>query len=115
MSKVKLLIDVISDVRSLADSLQAVADAMLDTESTTMDATPVQEIVEEEKQPSKKVVSKKEYNLEDVRGVLAEKSQNGLTEEVKALIEKYGCTKLSDIDPTHYADIIKDAEVLGSE
>lgn len=41
MSKVKLLLDVISDVRSLADSLQAVADAMVDNESTTMDATPV--------------------------------------------------------------------------
>lgn len=115
MSKVKLLLDVISDVRSLADSLQAVADAMMDTESSATDATPTQEIVKEEKQPSKKAVSKKEYTLEDVRGVLAEKSQNGLTAEVKALIEKYGGSKLSDISPENYAAIIIDAEVLGSE
>lgn len=115
MSKVKLLLDVISDVRSLANSLQAVADAMMDTETTTMGATPVQEIVNEEKQPSKKAVSKKEYTLEDVRGVLAEKSQNGLTAEVKALIEKYGGSKLSDISPENYAAIITDAGVLCSE
>ena len=111
----KLLLDVISDVRSLADSLQAVADAMVDSETNTVDATPVQEIVKEEKQPSKKAVSKKEYTLEDVRGVLAEKSQNGLTAEVKALIEKYGGSKLSDISPENYVAIITDAEVLGSE
>lgn len=115
MSKVKLLLDVISDVRSLADSLQAVADAITVNESTTVDATPTQEPVKEEKQPIKKNAAKKEYTLEDVRGILATKSQNGLTAEVKGLIEKYGGTKLSDIDPTHYADIMKDAEVLGNE
>ena len=115
MSKVKLLLDVISDVRSLADSLQAVADAMVENEPATVDATPTQETVKEEKQPTKKNAAKKEYTLEDVRGILATKSQNGLTAEVKGLIEKYGGTKLSDIEPTHYADIIKDAEVLGNE
>lgn len=115
MSKVKILLDVISDVRSLADSLQAVADAMLDTESTTIDATPVQEIVKGEKQPSKKTVTKKEYTLEDVRGVLAGKSQYGLTAEVKSLIEKYGGSKLSDISSENYAAIITDAEGLGNE
>ena len=110
MSKVKLLLNVISDVRSLVDSLQAVADAMMENEPTTTDATPVHETVSEEKQPVKK-----EYTLEDVRGILAIKSQNGLTAEVKGLIEKYGGTKLSDIDPLYYADIMKDAEVLGNE
>ena len=115
MSKVKLLLDVISDVRSLADSLQAVANAIAENEPATVEATPTQEPVKEEKQPTKKNTAKKEYTLEDVRGILATKSQNGLTAEVKGLIEKYGGTKLSNIDPTHYADIMKDAEVLGNE
>ncbi len=115
MSKVKLLLDVISDVRSLADSLQAVADAISENEPTTVDATPTQKPMKEEKQIKKKNAAKKEYTLEDVRGILATKSQNGLTAGVKGLIEKYGGTKLSDIDPTHYADIIKDAEVLDNE
>ena len=34
MSKVKLLLDVVSDLRSLADSVHAVADAMLQSEPT---------------------------------------------------------------------------------
>ena len=39
MSKVKLLLDVVEDLRSLADSVQAVADAMLQNEPT-VDAAP---------------------------------------------------------------------------
>ena len=39
MSKVKLLLDVVEDLRSLADSVQAVADAMLQNEPT-IDAEP---------------------------------------------------------------------------
>lgn len=62
MSKVKLLLDVISDVRSVVDSLQAVADAMVENEPA-MDATPTQETVKEEKQPTKKNAAKKEYTL----------------------------------------------------
>ena len=44
-----------------------------------------------------------------------EKSQNGLTSEVKGLIAKFGGSKLSDIDPSNYEAIIKEAEVLGNE
>ena len=39
MSKVKLLLDVVEDLRSLVDSVQAVADAMLQNEPT-VDAEP---------------------------------------------------------------------------
>ena len=55
------------------------------------------------------------YSLEDVRGVLAKKSQSGLTSEVREIIVKYGGNKLSEIDPCHYEEIIKDAEALKNE
>lgn len=107
MSKVKLLLDVISDVRSLVDSLQAVADAMVENEQTDVTETPTP--VKETKKPKKK-----EIKLEDVRGLLAEKSQAGMTVEVRELIKKYGASKLSEIDPAYYVDIMKDAEVLAN-
>lgn len=50
--------------------------------------------------------------LEDVRAVLAVKSRQGLTAEVKALIEKYGGSRLSDVKPEEYANLIQDAEEL---
>ena len=50
--------------------------------------------------------------LEQVRAVLADKSRKGHTAEIRALLQKYGATKLSGIDPVHYKALLADAEVL---
>lgn len=110
MSKIKLLLDVVSDIRSLADSIQAVCDAMVESEPTEEDNKPAPVKEEESKKTAKSKA--KEVKLEDVRAVLAEKSQAGMTVEVREIIQKYGATKLSEIDPKHYAGILKDAEGL---
>jgi hypothetical protein len=47
-----------------------------------------------------------------VRAVLAEKSRSGHTEEVRALLNKHGADKLSEIDPAEYAALLAEAEVL---
>ncbi len=116
MNKVTSLLDaiatVITNVRTLADSLQVAADALAEFKPADTGKTAKQ-ISEKEEKPKKEKA--KVYTLEDVRGVLAEKSQNGLTAEVKGLIAKYGGSKLSDIDPDKYEEIIKEAEVLGNE
>ena len=52
--------------------------------------------------------------LDEVRAALAERSRNGYTSDVKALIAKYGADKLSDVDPANYAALLKDAEVIGN-
>jgi hypothetical protein len=48
-----------------------------------------------------------------VRGVLAKKSQAGLTKGIKALIQKYGAERLSDVKPEDYEALLKDVEELG--
>uniref|UniRef100_UPI003FEDC489 rRNA biogenesis protein rrp5 n=1 Tax=Candidatus Fimivicinus sp. TaxID=3056640 RepID=UPI003FEDC489 len=103
MSKVKLLLNVTSDLRSLADSVQAVADAMMQNEPT-VDAEPKAEV------PA--LAPKKEISMEEVRAILGEKSHNGFTEEIRALLLKYGAPKLSGIDPKYYEALLKDVEVL---
>ena len=55
---------------------------------------------------------KKPLTLEEVRAVLAEKSRAGHTAEVKALINKHGADKLSEVDPSEYAALLADVEVL---
>lgn len=50
--------------------------------------------------------------LEAVRAVLADKSRNGHTAEVRSLLQKYGASKLSEIDPANYKSLLADAEVL---
>ena len=104
LSKVKLLLDVANDMRSLADSIEVVCKAM-----TESDAAP-------EDVPATKTETAKspDIPLEKVRMVLAEKSQLGFTAEVREIIRKYGADKLSAVDKAYYADILKDAEVLGN-
>ncbi|MDD2981671.1 MAG: rRNA biogenesis protein rrp5 [Hespellia sp.] len=125
MSRIKLLLDVVEGMRSLADSLQAVADIMTQEE-------PAQDMAERSgkkpKATAKKVAEKAEptepesapspapaekpLTLEEVRGVLAEKSRAGHTAKVRELLIKHGADKLSDIDPANYPALLKDAEVL---
>ena len=40
-------------------------------------------------------------------------AQAGYSAEVKALITKYGARKLSDIDPSRYEELLKEADALG--
>lgn len=104
MSKTKLLLDVVSDLRSLAGSIQAVAESMVDNEPAKA-VQPKTPVPEPESKPEKKPIP-----LEQVRAVLAEKSHNGFTAEVRGLLEKHGAKKLSEIDPANYAALIRDAE-----
>ena len=106
MSKIKLMINMARDLRSLADSVQAFADVMADKEMTEA-AQPETPVVAKEPEPMAKAVT-----LEQVRAVLADKSQQGFTAEVRTLLEKYGAPKLSQIDPVNYAALMTDAESL---
>lgn len=65
------------------------------------------------KEPEKPAEPEKKLTLADVRAVLAEKSRAGFTEDVKALIEKHGADRLSEVPETKYAALLADAEVLG--
>ena len=55
---------------------------------------------------------KKEISIEEVRAVLAAKTQAGKRREVKELLLKYGSGKLSGVKPENYAALMADAEAL---
>ena len=109
MDKMKLLLEhaekllkVAEDIRTLADSIQAVCMVVTDNlPAKEADAPP-------EPEPS----PEPEIPLEKVRGILAEKSRYGHTAEVRAIIKKFGADRLSDIDPKDYAAVLREAEVL---
>lgn len=112
MSRFKLLLDVIEDIRSLGDSLQVLADAMASDEPKE----------EPKKKPKPKSETKSEtlteeksdITLESVRAICAEKSRAGFTAEVKAIITNHGADKLSAIKPEDYAAVLAEVEVLGN-
>lgn len=71
--------------------------------------TIIPELPEEIKEPAKE---EKAVTLEQVRAVLTAKSQAGKKAAIQGLFKKYGATKLTSVDPTRYAELLKDAETL---
>lgn len=55
---------------------------------------------------------KKAISIEEVRSVLAEKSQSGKGPEIRALIEKYGADKLTDLEPSCYEALLNEVKAL---
>ena len=68
-----------------------------------------------EEQPEEEApVQKPALTLEQVRAVLSEKSRAGYTANVRELLQKYGASKLSQVDPSNYEAMLRDAEVIGN-
>ena len=54
----------------------------------------------------------KKVTVEQIRAVLAEKSQDGKTVQIKELLKKYGAVKLSAVEEKNYSAMFADAEKL---
>lgn len=55
---------------------------------------------------------KKEVTVEDIRAVLAQKSQDGKSKEIKELLGKFGAVKLSAVKPEDFPVLLQEAQVL---
>lgn len=109
-NKYKLLLDAAKLMRSLADVVEAIAETYNDT-VLTIDTTAAVIEAEEPKQIEEKQ-QKKELTFEEVRAVLATKSREGHTAEVKAVLTEFGVEKLSDIEPAQYEELLAKVEVI---
>ena len=110
MSKMNELSQTVDELKNAANMLLSVADSLLDLFSGTGGVS--NETIEPKKQPA---ATKEKLTLEMVRAVLAEKSRSGYTDEIKALLEKHGANKLSEIDPKKYKKLLEEVKVLGNE
>lgn len=101
----KLNIDTtVKDVEQLIAALRFAlecAESFLESNTTTEDKEPETEL--------------KECSFEELRALLATKSRAGFTDEVKALINKFGGSKLSDIDESKYQSLYAEAERINNE
>ena len=110
MSKMSELSLCVGKLRNAAQSLNAIADSLTSLFSDTQS----QELESPKAVQPKAKTDAKPLTLEQVRAVLAEKSRNGQTAEVRALLEAHGASKLSEIDPAEYSALLAEAEVLGN-
>lgn len=126
MSKIKLALDVVSDLKSLAESIETLVNAMesnepnLENEEPTKKKSKAKAKVEEPETkepevgevPVEEAPEEKPITLEEVRAAMADKSRDGHREAVKAIITKYGANNLSSLDPKQYAAALKEVGEL---
>lgn len=71
---------------------------------------------EKAKKPDKKNTGDdkkdKPVTVEDIRAVMAQKSQEGKTKEIRELLQKFGAVKLSAVKPEDYPALLQEAQVL---
>lgn len=107
MSQMNELSKTVDELKNAANLLSSVADSLLDLFSGTGGSS------DEAKEKQSKATTEK-LTLESVRAVLAEKSRAGHTADIKALLEKHGASKLSEIDPKKYKKLLEEVKVLGN-
>ena len=120
-----------SDIAKLSQTLTALAAEMesAPTQEPVKEAVAPKEAVKKEEKPkeaTKKAeatgetsssdtsteVTKTPVTIEQVRAVMAEKSQAGLTAQVKALLETFGAAKLSAVNPEDYEALLEAAKEI---
>ena len=95
LETMKLLLRTADSLSALADSVRALCATLTDSPQPTVEDPKIPEIT-----------------LEQVRGLLAERSREGYTAGVRNIIQSFGAERLSEIDPSHYAEVLKQAEEL---
>lgn len=128
MSKIKLALDVVSDLKALAESIEVLVHAMESNEPVEDNQTAeipakepvkkksktkakVEELVvedQENEEVPENIPEEKQPTLEEVRAAMADKSRDGHREAVKAILTKYGANNLSSLDTKHYEAALKE-------
>lgn len=100
---------VAESLREMAGQAAEEANPDVKQESKTGKATVDKStaVVKEDKKKEEQKVA-----VEDIRAVLAEKSQQGKSKEIKELLGRYGAVKLSAVKQEDYPALLAEAKVL---
>lgn len=77
-------------------------------------ATKKKETTDEPATAPAETESPKTYTFTEVRGIMAALSGQGKKAEAKALLQKFGANRLSDLDEKDYAALVEEAQVIAN-
>ncbi len=101
MSRMNELSQAIDELRSAAATLNSAADTLTQLFSG--------------EEPAEETPASKPITKEEVRAELAAKSAAGYGVQVRALLKRYGAAQLSVVNPDDYADLLLEAQAIGTE
>ena len=106
MSKMNDMAQAIEELRNAAAAINDIANWLIEAFSSDPEAEAAPAPVTKEPEPV--------LAFEDVRAILANKSREGFTAQIRELLQKYGASKLSEVDAKHYKALIADVEGLSN-
>ena len=71
-----------------------------------------QDAVKAQKQDAVQEQQEQPATLEGIRALMAQKTQEGKSKEIKELLQKYGAAKLSAVKPEDYPALMQEAQAL---
>ena len=104
-----------SELSQIADELKRCGDILTGVSDALAALFKGNETEEARPKAEPSTPNLRQITKEQVRAALAVKSGAGFNAEVRALLEKHGAPKLSEIDPKEYASLLLEAEALGNE
>ena len=108
MSKLSEMDATIKELRDIAASINDIANWLTCAFSSDQEPEAVAAPAPTAKEPEPVLA------FEEVRAILADKSREGFTAQIRELLQKYGASRLSEVDPAHYKALIKDVEGLSN-
>ena len=99
---------ILNAVKELKDLFSEGAPAVQEKPATKPLSVPVPKKEESPKEEAKT------YTFTEVRGIMAGLSGQGKKAEAKALLEKFGAKRLSDVKEEDYAALVHEAQVIAN-
>ena len=111
MSKTKLALDVVENLRSLAESIEAVVNAV--TESNTAAPTPPP-ANEAASHPdiNHEAKAEKAVTLVELRAFVAERSTPENRPKIKEILTRYGVKKLTELTEDKFSAVMREVATL---
>lgn len=101
-----------AELLMMADGLSMVAEGLRALAGQSDNAEQAKQESKEEKNTAGTKTEEKAVKVEDIRAVLAQKSQDGKSKEIKELLGKYGVVKLSAVEEKDYPALFQEAKAL---
>lgn len=95
-------------MEKIATALEKLSAVAIPANASAPPASPEDDIFGTGGEPAK--VEEKSYTIDDVREALKQFMDKTSPAEAKKLLTKYGAEKISDLDPSKYAALIKIAK-----
>ena len=104
-----------SELLRIAEGFSIVAEGLRGLAKAEGGSTKDKSVKAQKVEKQESVVEVQQENpatLEGIRALMAQKTQEGKSREIKELLQKYGAAKLSAVKPEDYPALMQEAQVL---